>query len=415
MILVVSAATHPEPRYMAAALAEAGHEVQFATAASFAADEWPMRLARLLPDNRASAEVLRRELPHGLEGKQIQRGGYVQEVAHLWHKRVRNDPSRTWTALQRRNSNFLDRVVTKTLPEASPRVVIAQQESASRVFEAAPDALKILSYPIAHHRWLDRELRRERELHPEWASEHATADTMEPERAAALDREIELADKLVVGSTFVKETCVSEGVDPGKVVVVPLGAPPIHQSDAAPPDDLFPQDAGLKILFAGQIIQRKGIIYLVEAFEALDRPDAALTLIGSADKATQRRLEAHPRVRVIAPVPQANLMAAQAAADVLALPSLGEGFPLVAIEAMTMGTAVVVSDATFGHDVVTDGVNGYVVPMRDADALADVLRLMADDPARTSLMGRNAAERAADFTWARYRERFIAAAPALGI
>lgn len=415
MILVVSAATHPEPQYMAAALAESGHDVRLATAASFGSDEWPMRLARALPTNRLSAEVLRRELPRGLRGEHVERGGHRHELEHLWHKRVRNDPAKTWVALRHRNAAFLKGVVRRHGSHERPRVIIAQQESAERIFAQAPEALKILSYPIAHHRWLDKELRKERELHPEWAPKVTTADTPDPDRLALLDREVELADRLVVGSTFVKETCVAEGVDPDRIVVVPLGAPAISVRPTPPPPGLFPEDARLKILFAGQLIQRKGVSYLLEAFAGLDRPDAALSFIGSADRETERRLRAVPRVSLFAPVPQPTLMAAQAAADVLVLPSLGEGFPLVCIEAMTMGTAVVISEATFGHDVVTDGVDGHVVPTRDVNTLIEVLRSMADDPEHTSAMGRNAAVRAQDFSWERYRDRFLAAAPALGI
>lgn len=403
VILVVSASTHPEPQHMAAGLAAAGHDVMLATSASFTPSEWPMRLARRLPQGRAQAEILRRELPSALSGSQVMRGGYRPELGYLWHTRLRHNPAAAWPHIMQRASRLQDKV-ERWISTNRPEVVIAQQESAARPFAAVGDsAFKILSYPIAHHRWLADVLTAETEDNPEWAQFINAADIPDAERMAMLDEEIELADHLVVGSTFVQRTCVEHGVDPERITVLPLAAPPFGTSTDDSP--VFSPDAPLKVLFAGQLTQRKGMSYLRDAWARLDRPGAELALIGMHSAEMRRRFEGLPGVSVHAPIPRASLMAAQASADVLVLPSLGEGFPLVCIEAMSVGTAVIISEATFAHDVVTDGVDGYVVPMRDSDAIVEHLRELADTPGLADRMGSAARERATDLTWARYEER----------
>lgn len=387
---------------MAAGLVSAGHGVTLATSASFTLSEWPMHLARALPEGRISGEVLRRELPRALAGQPVLRAGYRHELGYLWETRVRKRSADAWPHVQRRNAALMSRVES-WIDEQRPTVVIAQQESAARPFARVGDgALKILSYPIAHHRWLAEQLRTEVRDNPEWADFVNRADIPDDERMAMLDEEVALADHLVVGSSFVAQTCIEHGVDPERITVLPLAAPPFDRTQA--PSQVFNPESTLKVLFAGQLTQRKGLSYLHEAWSQLNRPGAELVLIGMHDRELRRRFEVLPGVSVRAPIPRPELMAAQAEADVLVLPSLGEGFPLVCVEAMSVGTTVVISEATFAHDVITDGTDGYVIPMRDSAALIDRMRRLADEPGRADRMGVAASERAASLTWAAYEQ-----------
>ena len=68
---------------------------------------------------------------------------------------------------------------------------------------------------------------------------------------------------------------------------------------------------------------------------------------------------------------------------------------------------MVISTATFGHDVVTEGVDGFVVEPRDTEAIAQHLRALAEDRGLARRMGEAAAATARGFTWDRYRERVV--------
>ncbi len=86
----------------------------------------------------------------------------------------------------------------------------------------------------------------------------------------------------------------------------------------------------------------------------------------------------------------------------IVLPSLIEGFPSTPLEGMACGLPAIVSDHTFGHDVIEDGVDGWVIPIRDADAIADKLRLLYEDQDLKRTMGAAARRKAEQFTWKRY-------------
>ena len=96
-------------------------------------------------------------------------------------------------------------------------------------------------------------------------------------------------------------------------------------------------------------------------------------------------------------------------ADVLCAPSLGgESFGMVLTEAFAAGTPVVASDIAGYRDVVTDGVDGVLVPRGDATALAEALRDLALDPARNArLARRRRAQAASRYAWPRVAESVV--------
>src|SRR4051794_33321157 len=150
-------------------------------------------------------------------------------------------------------------------------------------------------------------------------------------------------------------------------------APPVPRAPGAP----------LRIAFVGQGVERKGLPVLLRAFEALrGQVPAELTVIGvTADELAPLLVEVEG-VTALGRVDDSVKEAALRAADVLCAPSLGgESFGMVLTEAFAAGTPVIASDIAGYRDVVTDGVDGLLVPRGDATALAESLRDLALDPA----------------------------------
>jgi len=106
-------------------------------------------------------------------------------------------------------------------------------------------------------------------------------------------------------------------------------------------------------------------------------------------------------------MPRTELPPVYASADVYVLPSLGEGFPLTSIEAMACGLPVIVSEHTFADDVITNGVEGWVVPIRSSAAIAEHLRTLALDATLRAQMGRASRRRAEQFPWTSYGNRIV--------
>ena len=93
-------------------------------------------------------------------------------------------------------------------------------------------------------------------------------------------------------------------------------------------------------------------------------------------------------------------------ADILVYPSLHEGSAFVTYEALASGLPVVTT--WNAGSVVRDGIEGFIVPVRDVQALVDRLERLYRDPTLRQTMGEAARKRALDFTWAAYRKRVAA-------
>jgi glycosyltransferase involved in cell wall biosynthesis len=173
---------------------------------------------------------------------------------------------------------------------------------------------------------------------------------------------------------------------------------------------------GRVVLFSGQLIQRKGVQYLVDAFTIAKarQPDLALMILGYGPLRDQLVGQVHRRrlqdVHFVDHVEVAEIPAMYAAADVLVLPSLEETWGLVVNEAMACGLPVIATDRVGSSvDLIKEGVNGYVVPPADPAALAEaVLRLTADD-ATLARFSENSRRAIRQFTPDRAADGFLAA------
>jgi len=183
--------------------------------------------------------------------------------------------------------------------------------------------------------------------------------------------------------------------------VVPLGIEPGDWHQRVDPERLeaiqrrFP---GPRVLFVGRLRYYKGLDYLISAMEQVE---AQLLVVGDGRQRAALERQAHGspaarRIHFLGDVPQAELPSYYAAADVLALPSShrSEAFGLVLLEAMACGTPVVSTELLTGTSYTNrDGETGWVVPPRDANALADALRACLADPERGRMMGARGRQR----------------------
>jgi alpha-maltose-1-phosphate synthase len=186
------------------------------------------------------------------------------------------------------------------------------------------------------------------------------------------------ADAIFVPSRFALGTFLEVGVPSHKIKTIPLGV----RLDRFGPADLA-KSASFEILFAGTVSLRKGIPYLLEAFEKLRHPHKRLRLIGPIEPEMRSLLGKFnlANVEVLGRMLQADLARYMSSSHVLVLPSIEDGFGLVMAQAMACGAVVVSTEHTGGSDLYQNGIEGFIVPIRNPDAIANSLQQLADDPA----------------------------------
>src|ERR1035437_9591708 len=157
----------------------------------------------------------------------------------------------------------------------------------------------------------------------------------------------------------------------------------------------------LRIVFVGQAVERKGLPLLLRAFEALrEHVPTELTVIGPSHEELDPLMVDDRGVRVLGKVDDARKREELERADVLCAPSLhGESFGMVLTEAFAAGTPVIASDIAGYRDVVRNDVDGILVPPGDAQAMAEALRDLWEEPARRYELARAAVSDVERFAW----------------
>jgi len=216
--------------------------------------------------------------------------------------------------------------------------------------------------------------------------------------------EYEFADRICLPSTFALRTFVKKGVDAGKLFVVPFGVALDQFSPAPKSDSVF------RIIHCGSLNIRKGVHYLLQAFHQLNLPNSELWLIGLSSGEIRPFLDKYSstKVKLRGVFPQVELRQEYTQGSVFCMASIEEGFGMVISQAMACGLPVICTDHTTGHDLVRDGVDGYVIPIRDVDVLKARIEELYRDAERAREMGRNARRRIESAgTWDHYGERLV--------
>jgi len=188
----------------------------------------------------------------------------------------------------------------------------------------------------------------------------------------------EVADAITVPSSFSHRSFLEQGVPADKIHTIPYGVRlESFAKVASPPTDTF------DVLFAGHVSLRKGVPYLLQAFAEVKHPAKRLRLAGAISPEIKSLLHRLPQqnVEFLGSVPQTQLPRMMSESHVLVLPSIEDGFGLVLSQALACGCPILASTNTGGEDLITDGTEGFIVPVRDVPALTDRMQRLADDPA----------------------------------
>jgi starch synthase len=373
------------------------------TVACFASGFW-----RAISHVPGLGEIRRREYEESL--RRFVKTAPLQELCRLASQRL----GLKWLVRNESGPFSIDRIyhsidnrTARGLHRATVAACYAYEDGAHSTFKAAKLYGKLCLYdlPIGYWRAAHQILSNEAERRPEWACTLEGLKDSEG-KLARKDEELRLADRVIVASTFTRDTLRRCPFPVGPISVVPYGADDALASGLK----RVPSQSGgpLRVLFVGGLSQRKGI---ADLFEAASLSDAhlELTVIGRKPSAVCAPLEAAlKKHRWIESMPRQRILAEMRAHDVLVFPSLFEGFGLVVTEALSQGLPVITTSHTCGPDVLTEGEDGFIVPIRDPQAIADKLELLHGDRERLAAMSEAARKKAETLTWESYRRGVVA-------
>lgn len=217
--------------------------------------------------------------------------------------------------------------------------------------------------------------------------------------------EYETADYVCVPSQFARRTFLERGFSDEKILVNPYGVNLDHFPRREKPDDVF------RVVFCGALSLRKGLPYLLQAFSELALPNSELLLIGSRIPEAEPFLAryASDNIRHVGPFPEFDLHEYYRLGSVFCLPSVEDGFGMVLIQAMASGLPLICTPNTGGPDLITEGKDGFVVPIRDVEALKEKILFCYENPDVLAEMADAAEARVKQgFTWSEYGDRAIA-------
>jgi glycosyltransferase involved in cell wall biosynthesis len=297
-------------------------------------------------------------------------------------------------------SRRFDRIVAKSELDGAD-AIYGYEYTSLESFEVAKrrDLTTIIDLPSPDSGFVEGLLADEVTKYPDLKRAHSDYfDRKLPARLKRRRDELKLADIVIANSAFTAQSYTAAGVPPEKIIVVHYGAPEV--SDAT-------WDGGggpLKVLWAGTFSIRKGAHYLLEAWRSLklDR-HAELAVFGAVTLPERLMVDLPKSITINPTIPRSELYANYKRADVLAFPTLADGFGMVVTEAFANGLPVITTTRAGAADLVRHRENGLIIEAASATAIAESFEWCLQNRVTLSKMRGAARATAASWQWSDYR------------
>ena len=207
---------------------------------------------------------------------------------------------------------------------------------------------------------------------------------------------------VLVNSEWSRQSLIAQGVPAEKLITAPLA----YEPGGTQPPARSPHRGPLRVLWLGTVSLRKGIPYLLEAARLLEGSEVRFRIVGSV-QVDRRIVEGAPsNVEFAGPCPRTDASREYQGADVFVFPTVSDGFGITQVEAMYHALPVIATQHC--GDVVTPGLDGFTVPIRNSEAIAAAIRSLDVDRSLLLEMSNRARKKARTFTIGGVRDRLIA-------
>lgn len=223
-------------------------------------------------------------------------------------------------------------------------------------------------------------------------------------------QEYKEADFISIPSFFVKKSFLEYGVDEKKLIHNPYGTSAHFQKALIRNETGIERNKKFIVLYLGALTVRKGLLYLFQAIESLKIPgdDFELWFIGQVHEEVKPYLEKYKKDnwKIFGHINHYDLHEKLAMCDVGIHPSIEEGLSMVIVQMLASGIPVIATTNTGGEDVIEDSVNGFIIPIRSPEAIAEKLEYLYYNPEKLELM-KESTQNLSDMSWDAYGDRYV--------
>ena len=368
---------------------------EFHTGLAFGKDSWVYKLLSKLP--ASLYHKVSNRFIDDVPDRLIKRYPLI-EINALVRLKLKHEEE---NVLYRRNRKFQYSMPDNAIAEAD--AVIGFDTSSWILSERCKKVSKkfFLDVSIAHPVSKDKVYRHIIKLYPKWKF---SVRRKEHKHIAVEEAEINLASHIVVASSFTLSTYVEHGVSVEKISINPYG---VDTDFFRPFKKEKKENDPIRFVFVGLVDARKGIPFLLEAWEKIASKDIELTLIGPIASDTENFINSHyPSVIIKGKLSFSELKGIYPNYDVMIFPSFFEGFGLVIPEAMASGLPVITTSATCGPDIIGHGKEGFVIEPGNMEQIKTVIEFFMKEPGSIIKMGGLARAKAEKVSWDAYGDQW---------
>lgn len=273
--------------------------------------------------------------------------------------------------------------------------------------ERAPSIKRILDVSISHRAYLKETYEKDIEKYGIAAFREEQSFLWNENNMKRYVEEVKYPDVFLVASRVVKHSIKAQGIRENKIMRIPYGVDctKFHYEKkrvvAAP----------LQLVFVGQANHRKGMHHLLRVMTRFTEKEVTVKIAGSIDKESELYTEycAYANIEFCGFVTRDRISTLYQQSDVFVLPTFGEGFALVILEALSCGLPVITTQYAGGNDAITTGVNGIEYDALSEEELEKAIRWFMEHPEKLPEMSEAARKTAEQYTWERYYEQVSAA------
>ena len=321
-------------------------------------------------------------------------------IQYAWRRWHATSPSDNTAAHLWAGRRFADLVVKRGFGHAG--AVYTMNSAGLEILQdaRAHGLFTVMEQTIAARAVERQLLGEEASFFPNWES-NACQDLYADDYCSREQAEWCASDRIICGSDFVKDSIAMLKGPVDRCRVVPYGI----QSDDIHAPDRAARTGPLRVLTVGALGLRKGTPYILEAAKRL-QGKAHFRLVGLADLHPDALSDLSRWCEVTGPVVRSDIGRHYEWADLFLLPSICEGSATATYEALAWGLPVICTPNT--GSVVRNGIEGYIVPVRNPSAIVAALEILAD-PARRAIASSAARDRAKEHDLSSYSRRLLEA------